>query len=73
MRKRREGQPQWDIDIADWAGPRLRKRYRRLVHKGKLPCKATTAVARELAGFIWSALVEYEARKKKKIKKKVAL
>jgi transposase len=72
LRKRREGQPQWAIDIADRAGLRLRKRYRRLVHKGKLPCKATTAVARELAGFIWSALVEYEARKKKKIKRKVA-
>jgi len=66
LRKRREGQPQWAIDIADRAGLRLRKRYRRLVHKGKLPCKATTAVARELAGFIWSALVEYEARKKRK-------
>ncbi len=46
--------------------------YRRLVHRGKLPCKATTAVAGELAGFIWSALVEYEARKKRKVKRKVA-
>ena len=72
LRKRREGQPQWAIDIADRAGLRLRKRYRRLVHKGKLPCKATTAVARELAGFIWSALVEYETRKEKMIKRKVA-
>ena len=66
LRKRREGQPQWAIDIADRAGIRLRRRYRRLVHKGKLPCKAVTAVARELAGFIWSAMIEYEARKKKK-------
>jgi len=65
LRKRREGQPQWAIDVADRAG--LRKRYRRLVHRGKLPCKATTAVVRELAGFIWSALVEYEARKKRKV------
>jgi len=72
LRKRREGQPQWAIDIADRAGLRLRKRYRRLVHRGKLPCKVTTAVARELAGFIWSALVEYEARKKRKVKRKVA-
>jgi len=24
------------------------------------------AVARELAGFIWSVLIEYEARKKRK-------
>ena len=66
LRKRREGQPQWAIDIADRAGIRLRRRYRRLVNKGKLPCKAVTAVARELAGFIWSAMIEYEARKKKR-------
>jgi transposase len=66
LRKRREGQPQWAIDIADRAGIRLRRRYRRLVLKGKLPCKAVTAVARELAGFIWSAMIEYEARKKKR-------
>ena len=66
LRERREGQPQWAIDIADRAGLRLRRRYRRLVLKGKLPCKAVTAVARELAGFIWSALVEYETRKKRK-------
>jgi len=65
--KRREGQPQWAIDIADRAGVRLRKRYHRLVNRGKLPCKATTAVARELAGFIWLALIEYEARKKRKV------
>jgi transposase len=66
LRKRREGQPRWAIDIADRAGIRLRRRYRRLVHKGKLPCKAVTAVARELVGFIWSAMIEYEARKKRK-------
>jgi len=27
-----------------------------LLHKGKTPSKAVTAVARELAGFIWSVL-----------------
>jgi len=67
LSKRREGQPQWAIDIAERAGLRLRKRYYRLVYRGKLPCKAVTAVARELAGFIWSALIEYEARKKRKV------
>jgi transposase len=67
LRKRREGQPQWAIDIADRAGLRLRRRYLRLVHRGKLPCKAVTAVARELAGFVWSALVEYEGRRKRKV------
>lgn len=66
LNERREGQPQWAIDIADMGGVRLRKRYHRLVNRGKLPCKAVVAVARELAGFIWSVLIEYEARKKRK-------
>ena len=66
LNKRREGQPQWAIDIADRAGLRLRRRYNRLVNRGKLPCKAVVAVARELGGFIWSILIEYETRKKRK-------
>lgn len=66
LNERRDGQPQWAIDIADRAGVRLRKRYHRLVNLGKLPCKAVVAVARELAGFIWSVLIEYEARKQRK-------
>lgn len=56
LRKRREGQPQWVIDIADRAQRRLHRRYLRLLHKDKTPSKAVTAVARELAGFIWSVL-----------------
>jgi transposase len=67
LNERRDGQPQWAIDIADRAGVRLRKRYHRLVNSGKLPCKAVAAIARELAGFIWSVLIEYEARKKRKV------
>jgi transposase len=63
LKGRRRNQPQWAIDIADRAGQRLRKRYWHLVNRGKTPCKATTAVARELAGFIWSVLREYLARK----------
>jgi len=63
LRERRKGQPQWVIDIADRAGQRLRKRYRHLTHCGKMPCKVTVAIARELAGFIWSVFKEYEARK----------
>ena len=62
LRQRREHQPQWVIDIADRAGHRLRKRYWHLVHSGKIPCKAATAVAREMAGFIWSVFREYELR-----------
>ena len=56
LRKRRAGQPAWAIRLADQAMGRLYRRYWRLVEKGKLPTKAATAVARELAGFIWAAL-----------------
>ena len=63
LRERRKDQPQWAIDIADKAGQRLRKRYWHLVNNGKMPCKATVAVARELAGFIWSLFNEYQTRK----------
>ena len=63
LKQRRDGQPQWVIDIADRAGQRLRKRYRYLLSRGKMPCKVTVAIARELAGFIWSVFREYEIRK----------
>jgi transposase len=63
LKKRRKGQPKWAIDIADQAGRRLTKRYRHLVNNGKMPCKANIAVARELAGFIWFIVTQYQARK----------
>ena len=66
LRERRKDQPQWAIDIADKAGQRLRKRYWHLVNNGKMPCKATVAVARELAGFIWSLFNEYQTRNQDK-------
>ncbi len=56
LRRRRIGQPAWAIALADKAGYRLSQRFSRLVHKGKLPCQAVIAVARELAGFIWAML-----------------
>jgi hypothetical protein len=43
-------------------GHRLRKRYWYLVNRGKIPCKATVAIARELAGFLWAIFREYEIR-----------
>lgn len=58
LRKRRERQPQRVIAIADKARLRLSRRHHRLIRRGKHPNKATTAVARELAGFIWAALRE---------------
>jgi transposase len=66
LRMRRKNQPQWVIDIADRAGQRLRKRYRHLINNGKMPCKATVAIARELAGFIWSVFHEYQIRNQEK-------
>jgi transposase len=63
LRRRRKGQPGWAVEIADAAGRRLSKRHRHLVNKGKMPCKANIAVARELAGFIWFLVTQYQARK----------
>lgn len=56
LQRRRAGQPAWAIALADAALVRLHRRYWRLVNQGKLPTKAATAVARELAGFLWAML-----------------
>jgi len=41
-------------DIAWRAQARLCARYRRLTARGKRPTVAATAIARELAAFLWS-------------------
>ena len=56
VRGRRVGQPDWVVRQAERAERRLYRRYWRLVHGGKMPVKAATAVARELAGFLWPVL-----------------
>jgi transposase len=61
LRRRRENQPGWAIAMADKAGYRLSRRFSRLVNRGKVPCKAVIAVARELSGFIWAMLRTHEA------------
>jgi len=63
LKKRRKDQPKWAIEIADAAGRRLTKRHRHLINNGKMPCKANIAVAREMAGFIWFMVTQYNARK----------
>jgi transposase len=64
LKKRREGQPAWAIAIADKAMHRLHNKFWRLVlGGGKTTNVATVAVARELSGFLWGALVELEFRK----------
>lgn len=58
LRKRREGKPARVIALADRASRRLSARYQRLaVTLGKPSPKVVTAIARELAGFLWAALV----------------
>ena len=56
MRKRREGQPGWVLGIADGAQLRLHRRFWHLQLGGKNRNKVVVAVARELAGFIWTIL-----------------
>jgi transposase len=60
LRKRREGQPGEVIAMADRAQQRLNRRYRRLLERGKAHNKVVTAVARELAGFLWAVLKQAE-------------
>jgi len=56
LKKRREGQPKWVIDVAEKAKKRLHHRYWWLVNQGKTTNVAVVAVAREMVGFIWSVL-----------------
>jgi transposase len=54
LQKRQEGQPAAIRDIAWRAQLRLTHRYRRLTARGLQHNKVCVAIARELAGFIWS-------------------
>lgn len=54
VRKRRTGQPANIVDIGRKADARLHRKYRRMVARGKRSTIAVTAVARELAGFVWA-------------------
>lgn len=54
IQKRLEKLPKSIQDIAWKAQVRLCKRYRRLIARGKHPNVAVTAIARELAAFMWA-------------------
>lgn len=57
LKKRQEGNTAEVITYADKANERLRKRYLTLILRNKKPHnKAVTAVARELACFIWGMM-----------------
>ena len=49
-------------EIAWKAQSRLNRRYRALLRRGKLKTVAITAVARELAGFVWAVAREATAQ-----------
>jgi transposase len=57
LNERREGQPAEIIAYADKAMRRLQGKFFRLILKGKTKQTAVTAVARELAGFVWGMMV----------------
>ena len=54
VRARRAGQPSHILTIAMAADHRLHRKFRRMIARGKRSTVAVTAVARELAGFVWS-------------------
>lgn len=54
LAQRRLGQPPAVIAIAHKADARLHRKYSRLIQRGKRSTQAVVAVARELAGFLWS-------------------
>lgn len=58
VRARQRGAPVTTIAHAWSAQQRLHRRYARLAARGKRQQHIVTAVARELAGFIWAALTQ---------------
>jgi transposase len=60
LERRIKGQSPVIQSISWKAQNRLHKKYYRLLSKGKNGGKAVTAVARELAGFIWAVMQEVE-------------
>jgi transposase len=59
---RQEGLASSIRDTAWKAQLRLCRRYRRLAQAGKLPTVVTTAIARELAGFVWAIARQAQTR-----------
>jgi transposase len=54
LKKRQAGLSEAVLAISRRAQQRLHRRFRRLVHRGKLTQVAIVAVARELLGFVWA-------------------
>ncbi len=62
LARRRHGQPEAMIALADKAQLRLCRRYRRMERRGKHANKIVVAVARELVGYVWAALTPVAQR-----------
>jgi len=60
LSRRQEGQARRIKEISWSAQNRLYRRYRALTGRGKKPQKATIAIARELAGFLWALYREWK-------------
>jgi hypothetical protein len=58
LRRRQQGAPATVIAQAWTAQQRLYRRYHRLAARGKPSQHIITAVARELTGFVWAALIQ---------------
>jgi transposase len=58
LRRRQQGAPAAIVAQAWTAQQRLHRRYHRLAARGKPTQHVITAVARELTGFVWAALVQ---------------
>ncbi len=56
--KRREGLCPSLVSYANRAGRRLNKKFLRLIFRGKTSQIVVTAVARELSGFLWGAMLD---------------
>lgn len=56
--ERRKDQPAELCAYADKAAQRLNQKFQKLLQKGTIKQKAITAVARELAGFVWGTMNE---------------
>lgn len=57
LKKRQSGNTPEVIAYADKANERLRRKYYKLMHRGKQKNVAVSAVARELACFVWGMMV----------------
>ena len=62
LRDRQEGNSREVIAYADKANERMRRKYYRMIFRGKKRNVAVTAVTRELACFIWGMMTNHLER-----------